>query len=277
MFVSGNKYLLRFFCIAVLAIAGCAQQSSSTFAAKTEAVRLPASAPEVLIEPERTSVKALLPDAKAITIENDFGDVRLRFGGYAHAFEVTAVAQAPDTASFPKLRFDEQSGLVSTYSDVTAVRGQRIDIVVFVPAKSPVKVRTLAGLIEARGLTSDIELLSNSGNLTARSITGAIIAETSAGSVEMSIADGATEKPQRITTSTGQIVLSFGAKANALIKLATSSLFGSEFSLDVSHHDGQEPNKTAVVKLGSAQNLIEVRSKRGEIRLFRRQDFQEVQ
>ncbi len=276
MFESKNNYLAWFVLLIAATFAGCAQSPSTaqTTSSFKTADAVPASA---VIEPQRTSIKAVLPEGKAIAVENDFGDVRLRFGGYEHAFEVTAVAQAPDATAFPKLKFDESNGLLQTYSDVPPVRGQRIDIVVFVPAKSPIKVRTVAGLIEARGLSSDIDLLSNSGNLTARSVTGAIRAETVGGSVEMSIVDGATEKPQRIATSTGQIVLSFGSKANALLQLATSSLFGSEYSLEVAHHDGKEPNKTAVAKLGAAQFPIEVTSKRGEIRLFRRQDFQEAQ
>jgi hypothetical protein len=227
-------------------------------------------------EPQRVGAKFNLPQGKALRIRNDLGDVRLRFGGYEHQLEVHSVAQAPKGASFASWRFDEATGaLEAALIDATPiVKGQRIDVTVWIPKGHSVQIDTLAGLIEVRGLKSDVVVRSNSGAIAVRGIEGALDLQTGAGSIEASITEFNSPKLQRLVTSTGVITAAFAPKFVGDLTLATSGLFASEFSLIVSPQAGQEPNKTATVRIGEgvssiSGNQFEIGSKRGEIRIYR--------
>jgi hypothetical protein len=227
-------------------------------------------------EPKRVGAKFNLAEAKPLRIRNDLGDVRLRFGGFEHQLEVHSVAQAPNGASFASWRFDEATGLLDTALVDTKpiVKGQRIDVTAWIPKGHAVQIDTLGGLIEVRGLKSDVVVRSNSGAITVRGVEGSLDLQTGAGSIEASITEFNSPKLQRLVTSTGVITAAFAPKFVGDLTLATSGLFASEFSLIVSPQAGQEPNKTAKVRIGedlsiNRGNQFEIGSKRGEIRMYR--------
>ncbi len=235
-------------------------------------------------EPTRSEVKAVLTIGQALQIHNEFGDVRLRFGGFEHGVLVTAVAQSPIGSAMPVVSFDQASGAVRTaLPDArAAVLGQRIDLVVWAPEKHAIKVNTLRGLVEIRGVHSDVVVRSDSGDITARGVQGALDIETGSGAIEAAISDHPVNAAQRAVTRTGTIIVSFGPKLIAELALATSALIATEFSVQITPKPGAEPNKTGVVRIGTAKsgyatNKIEISSKRGEIRLFRRQAFVEAE
>jgi hypothetical protein len=278
-------------CLGVfVALAGCVAGGAPEAPRKTQSVPTmpPAGAPSAraelkyAAEPTRSEVKAVLTVGQALQIQNDFGDVRLRFGGFEHGVLVTAVAQAPIGSAMPVVGFDQASGIVRTaLPDArAAVLGQRIDLVVWAPEKHNIKVNTLRGLVEIRGVHSDVTVRSSSGDITARGVQGALDIETGSGAIEAAFSDHAIAAVQRAVTRTGAIVVSFGPKLNAELALATSALIATEYSVEITQKPGEEPNKTGVVKIGVgknglAANKIEISSKRGELRLFRRQAFVE--
>jgi hypothetical protein len=281
---SSTKFLnLLIFVALQCGFLGCANSTRTVSASaavtpptKVEAV---ADAPRFPEEPTRLSEKRTLSKALPVSIQNDFGDVRLRFGGFADVLEVSAVAQAPIGSATPLLHFDEQTGVLSTRlpAGTAPVKGQRIDVVVFAPLGHLLSANTLTGLIEARGVRGDVSVTSLSGAITARGVQGAIRAQTGSGSIEVNFVDGVAGA-QSLRTSTGQITAAFGPKANVQLALATSGLFASEFSLVVTPKSGQEPNKTATASLGPGGTTvgnIEISSKRGELRLYHRQEFVE--
>ena len=233
-------------------------------------------------EPTRSAIKHMVLAGKPITVVNEFGEVRIRFGGFANELEATAVAQSPIGSAMPVMQFDEQTATLITQLPPIApgngvasqlAEGQRIDITLFVPEKHDLSIRTLRGLIEVRGLRGNLQARSVSGDLLLRGITGALDVETGSGLVEAAFADQATAAAQRVVTSTGAISVSFGPNYDAALSLATSGLFATEYSLSVVTQPGAEPNKAASVTLGRGVNPIEIRSKRGDVRLFRRSVF----
>ena len=272
------------------ALAGCVTKP----AARTESTKAQAVAStrsQYAAEPTRTNIKGVLPANLALKITNDFGEVRLRFGGFEHAFEVTAVAQAPIGQAMPGVRFDAQSGVIATFLPVgtAAALGQRIDIVVFVPEKHDVQVSTLRGMVEIRSLRSAVTVRSDSGNIAARGVQAAMDLQTGSGSIDVSLNDVPLNTQQRFNTRTGVITASFGPAQVAELALSTSALIATEFSVEISERPGEEPNKTGVVRLAGvangvaanpqelltaqAKNKIELSSKRGELRLYRRQAY----
>lgn len=257
----------------------------------TKAESVAATRPQYAAEPTRTSIKEVLPAGLALKISNDFGEVRLRFGGFEHALEVTSVAQAPIGQTMPRVRFDAPSGVVSTFlpAETAAALGQRIDIVVFVPEKHDVQVSTLRGMVEIRSLRSAVTVRSDSGNIAARGVQAALDLQTGSGSIDVALNDVPLNAQQRFNTRTGVITVSFGPAQVAELALSTSALIATEFSVEITERAGEEPNKVGVVRLAGlannvaanpqellavqAKNKIELSSKRGELRLYRRQVY----
>ena len=78
---------------------------------------------------------------------------------------------------------------------------------------------------------------------------------------------------QRLATSTGDINIAVDDRLDAELDMATSALFGTEYSLKVARLTGQEPNKRARVVIGDDASRLVVESRRGQIRLSRRASF----
>ena len=221
----------------------------------------------------RQDVSATLNAAQPVAIDNPYGDVRLRFGGYKDEIEIHAVAQKPDKASSIVLLPGTVDG---TYRiaprlppDTLIVDGQRLDLVVFIPLGHAVSARTESGMIESRGIRAAIDLRSTSGNIAIRGTKGEIHAQTGPGTIEASLLHAPSGSHQRIATSTGSIVLAVNDDLDARVQMSTSALFATEYSLQIERLTGQEPNKRAIASIGEPKSEVVVESRRGEIRLQR--------
>jgi len=256
------------FAAALAVLSGCAHVSPGA---------PPASARDATAAPERRDFGATLADGQAVAIDNPYGDVRLRFGGYAHALEIHVVLQQPATAAPIAL---QPAADASGYrfaprlpAGAVLAEGQRVDVVALVPEGHPVRVRTEKGLIESRGVRGDVDLESVSGDIAIRGTQGRVTARTGAGAIEASFNAAPKASRQRLETTTGNIVLAVDDRLDAALELATSGVFATEYSLEVEHLAGREPNKRARAVVGAERARIDVQSRRGEIRLLRRSAF----
>lgn len=254
-----------------LIAAGCAQQPVAPSAPVTTE---PSAITEAVIEREVGT--QVLPAKQTVLIDNPYGDVRVRFGGYESLLEWRTVAQ--NGAAAHKIAVNGTAG--DSYvvrarlpDGVTLATAQRVDITVYVPKDHDVEVVTERGLIEARGLQSNLKARSAGGDITFRGIKGLIDVETGSGLVEGQINAAPGNSQQRVATTTGNIILGLVEDLNATLNLATSGVFATEFSLRIDPQTGQEPNKSALAVIGKPESNIEVVSKRGEIRLLRRKQF----
>lgn len=255
----------------VLAVSGCAQQPvapSATPVAEASAM------PEGTIE--RTVDTHELAAKQPIRIDNPYGDVRVRFGGYESTLEWRTVAQNGDAAD--KIAVNGSSAdsfLISARlpQGVTLAPGQRIEITAYVPVGHDLEVITERGLIEVRGLKGSLKARSVAGNIVFRGIEGLVDVETGAGNIEGQLDPVPAGSRQRIATSTGNILLGLVEGLNAQLAMASSGVFATEFSVKIDPQPGQEPNKSAVAVIGKPESNVEVVSKRGEIRLLRRLEY----
>lgn len=254
-----------------LALTGCAQQPVTT-ASSVNAE--PAAMADAKVE--RAVAIQALPAKQPIKIDNPYGDVRLRFGGYESKLEWRTVAQNGTADSKISVSGDSDGAFVVRArlpEGVTLAAAQRVDITAYVPQDHDVEVVTERGLIEARGLHANLKARSTAGDITFRGIKGLVDVETASGSIEGQIDAAPGNSQQRVATSTGAIILGLVEGLNATLNLATSGVFATEFSLAIDPQPGQEPNNTAHAVIGKPESNIEVVSKRGEIRLLRRMQF----
>jgi hypothetical protein len=259
-------------------LAACASAPDAERAAApadTQDIVIPAAQGELDRETRIESLPAGLP----IRVLNPFGDVRVRFGGYESKLEWRFVAQNPEGApplSVETAVRDAFSLAVSLPPGATQRADQRLDLTLYIAEKHDLAIETQAGLIEVRGLRADLSARSRAGNISFRGITGRIDVHTDSGAIEGQFEGPLPGSTQRVETATGNIVLGLSDRLNARLMLASSAPFATDFSIAVEPQPGQEPNKRGSAELGKPESTIEVFSKRGELRLLRRVEFQDA-
>jgi len=272
-FFGGYMAVLRWGIASLLLMTtGCAQQPVIVVASEqaTSSIELTEASIERSVETQ------LLPAKQTIRIDNPFGDVRVRFGGYESTVEWRTVAQnAGASNKIAVTGGGDETFLISARlpDGVALAPGQRIEITAYVPIGHDLDIITERGLIEARGVQANFRARSVAGNIAFRGISGLIDVETGTGNIEGQIDKASAATQQRVATSTGNIVLGLVVDLNATLKLATSGVFATEFSVNIDPQAGAEPNKIGHAVIGKPEANIEVVSKRGEIRLLRRLEF----
>lgn len=241
----------------------------------------PQQSAETAPEPKRLDLAATVPAGKPVHVENPYGNVYLRFGGYRHAVDIHATLQQPHGAPPLTLHRGHEGGryLIAPRLPAGAMLAptQRMDVVVYVAQGHAITARTQAGDIEARGVKSDLDLKTVGGSIAARGIDGTVQAEAREGSIEVTFAKPVRPgSKQRFATTTGSITVGVTDRLDAAISMATSGVFATEYSIDVTHDDGKEPNKSARAIIGAPEAGITLESRRGDIRLLRRAVYLEV-
>jgi hypothetical protein len=238
---------------------------------------------QTMREPLRRDDSFKLPAGQAIHVDNRYGSVYMRFGGYEDQLDIRSTVQQPDGAAtivFQPAANDGRFEVVPRLPEgVALAEGQRIDLVLYVPKDHAVTVRTLFGTIESRGVKSDLDLGTDSGEIAVRGTAGTVQARTNEGRIEVTLEDGARPgSVQRLASRTGSIAINVSDRLDAEVKLSTSHQFSTDYSLTVEHRDSEEPNKvaTAVVgtpKSGKDKAQVVLESLVGEVRLLRKGVF----
>ena len=152
-----------------------------------------------------------VPEGKPIIIKNVFGNIRTRFAENK-TVELSASIQKhqkdPDRAHI-SIELKEDALWIEVVflpnpdqKRDTAIAGmdrRRVDLTVFIPENSFVQLETVKGLIEAKGLKSDVEARSDRGDLHI-STQGHITARTQQGNIEVIFKREPSTGPYRLET-----------------------------------------------------------------------------
>ena len=245
-----------------------------------------AVAQEVLQPPgfeiERVSWVGEVAAGRGITVRNQFGDVRARFGGYDGKVEILASLQHfADEGARLQVETDEAAtGLTVTVGyrtddgELATARdpGQRKrgDLVVFVPRDATLVVSTDHGLVDLRGLRSNVHATTVSGDIRTRKIEGELDLDTGSGDVVALLEAWHTARTHALVSGSGDLSVVFGGEVNAVIRVATSGLISTDFSLRVEHRSGQRPVRRGDTLVGKGSSTVTVRSDAGHVRLVRK-------
>lgn len=258
-----------------MALAALSMGLSTPLLAKSPPAPVEQPGKVTMADPVRLDQKSKLTAGQPIEVNNPLGNVHLRFGGYEHELEIHAVAQFPVGGKPAGVKVERRAGKVfvsPTLDRKTPASGQRIDLTLYIPKGHALKVRT-TGLIESRGLQSDVDFGTGEGAITGRGLQGSVIAQTTTGDISLWMEPAPAGSRQRFQTVTGSITLGLPETFNARLALKTSGVFGTEYSLDVTPLRGQEPNKSARTIVGDDKAEVVVESRRGDIRLLRNATF----
>ena len=229
----------------------------------------------------RDSWSGPISSGSAVLINNPYGDIRLRHGGSEDNLEVATILQqlsidgsklvleveiTDDTAEVTIVRYD-----IAGKPAPEVPRGDkaRADLAVLVPLGATTRAETTSGLIDARGVRTDIDLHTAGGTIRVAENRGRITVHSERGVTEITLKTGVTKESQKFSSITGPITV-FTSSTNDLdVTMATSGAFITDFSLAVEHHDHEEPNKVAKTVLGRGGVSLEMTSKRGDLGLRR--------
>jgi hypothetical protein len=216
-----------------------------------------------------------------IRVVNPFGDIRLRHGEADQQLEVAAVLQqlavdgarlsldvdvSGDAVEVSIIRYDYQGNPVT---EVPRGDLARADLAVMVPDGGTVQAETTAGLLECRGVRADLDLRTDRGTIQAAGNRGAITAHSNSGAMEITLEPGATRAAQTLTSDTGEIVVLTPPSNDIDVTMTTSGSFTTDFSLEVEHRDGTEPDKIATATIGEGGAALNMSSRRGDLTLHR--------
>jgi hypothetical protein len=227
----------------------------------------------------RSDITAMLPAEQAVTIDNPYGDVHVRFGGFEHRIECHLVLQEPEGSAHielkPQARDGERRYLLAARLPKGAIlrEGQRLDLSVLLAEDHDLRVRTEHGFIDVHGVRADVDLASVDGNIEVRGVRGSIQAQTGSGMIEAALGKAPRNSTQRLATTTGDIRVGVDDHLDAELAMSTANQFATDYSLTVTRRTGEERNKLAQAVIGENHARIVLESARGEIRLLRRARF----
>lgn len=239
-----------------------AQQPASRPAKTTPAA--PANPPVGLIQKQTRIVSSKAP---RVRIDNPYGDVRLRFGGYSSDMEVLSITQTLDG----NLTLNISSDATADHLQVRPVEKDnspaksRIDLVVMVPKGKSVDVATTHGLVEAKGLTNDVNIRTTSGRIRLNKNKAAIQASSESGGIAAVLSKGVTEKEQVFASKTGSVEIWLAEDDKASVSMHTSGDLITHFSLTVERNPHEEPDKKATARINGGGHSVVLKSRRGNL------------
>ncbi len=210
-----------------------------------------------------------------LQIRNDFGDIRARFTE-ERKLEAWAVVQRLDPGSegvgFTVERRGDTIALAVAYPpgrirdrdpDPPRDSFDRLDLTVFIPEGVSLGAETLRGMVEARGLRSQLTARTQGGDIFAAT-SGTIQASSSSGAITAFVAATPTQplRPFLFQSASGPMTLTLSPGADLAIELHTAGVVTSWFPLE--RHRGPAGNR-ARARLGHGRLPLLAVSETGPI------------
>lgn len=258
-----------------------------------QAVGRSAGAPATIppLEPQRWDWEGKVSPGLGVRVENLYGDVRARFGGYEGVVEIHSVIQNlhpqdPPLKVLPEsgsagltIRVVRDSGPSGITSAIALTPGgkreegsDRVDLVVRIPKGASFTAITRTGAIEAKGLQSDVTAESESGAIVVREVTGLVKTTNRYGNTEVVLEPPPPASEQVLESLTGDLSLTLPASANVTVVAKTSAWFSTDVSLDIVRKQREEPSKTATARVGKGSARLLLKTKRGGIQILQMDD-----
>jgi hypothetical protein len=206
-----------------------------------------------------------LAPASGVEVVNPYGDVRARATAGGEV-EVSAMIQRRTSDAAPDVKLGRRRGRLTievVYPPGPRGEPSRVDLAVFVPEGAPLGVRTRDGLIEARGLASDVDLRSAGGDVVLQTSGTARVA-AGRGSISAELRGGRWERTPRLATRDGDITLRLPAGADARVRIRAPG----EISVQAPASLKRRPFRRAVVTLGGGGQPLCLQTRRGGVTLL---------
>ncbi len=216
--------------------------------------------------------------ARTIEVRNDYGDIRARCAG--QQVEVSAVIQTqaldPYTAD---IGIGERAGRMVIQVELARRGGagedgelqpkirRRVDMTVFIPPGAELRAHTLGGLIEARGLKSNVIAESTSGDIFI-SATGYVRARSERGAITVHLHAAAWPEAPSFETVSSDVAVWLPPDADAVVEARTAGEITTDYSISI-RPLGTGTRKHAVATIGGGKHPLFITSEIGKIKILR--------
>ncbi len=212
-----------------------------------------------------TADAALSGAIRLLVVRNDYGDVRARFAGDGlvnlHAV-IQRLGSDPDVGV--NVERHGEALVVSVVSppgrvsvepaELPKTAVDRVDLVVYVPAQAALDVEARRGMVEARGLKSDVRAATLDGELRVAT-SAAVEAVSRGGAVTVAMGrDGSG--PRRAESGRGTVWLSLPGDGDFRLQVEAGGELSSEIELQPGEAAAGRRRGTAVLGKGSQPVVV---------------------
>lgn len=214
---------------------------------------------------------------RVLEVHNDHGDIRARFTA-ERRLEAFAVIQRLDPGAtgvgFTVERRGAVVALTATYPpgriqdadpDPPKAAFDRLDLTVFLPEGVALGAQTLRGMVEGRGLKSDVTATTLAGSVFL-STTGAVRVRTGSGEITALLVPAREAGLLLFESQSGPISISLPARVDANVRVETEGPVASDFGL-AARRRGGTPRLEG--KLGRGGRALFVFSATGRVEIRR--------
>lgn len=213
---------------------------------------------------------------RAIEVRNDYGDIRARLTQDRRIEAWGMIQRLGRGAEGVGLTVERRGGVVAllvacsgriqdALADPPKDSVDRLDLTVFVPAGVALGAQTLRGIVEARGLRSDVTAATLEGSIFVAT-TGSVQARSEGGALTVVLEAEAGTRPLVMETVSGPIDLTLPAGVDLEVRAETAASLTSAFPLRYRRTSGR---RRATGTIGRPLRDLLVRSERGEVILRR--------
>lgn len=228
---------------------------------------------------ERFRWQGPLGSTQTIEIRNDYGDIRTRSAGNQEV-EISAVIQQQSVDPYTaNILVGDRVGHMVIQVELTKSDGadedeelrqrirRRVDMTVFIPPGAELRARTLGGLIEARGLESNVIAESTSGDVFISTI-GHARARSERGAITVHLRGAAWPEAPRFETVSGDVAVWLPPDADAVVEAETAGEITTDYSISI-RPLGTGTRKHAVATIGNGRHQLFITSGIGKIKILR--------
>ncbi len=229
---------------------------------------------------EKFNWQGPIGEGRALEITNDLGDVRARLSSDDQIYVSAVIQRHRDDPHEADVRIGEHDGRMTieptfatqqSFDPEVLTEGmerRRIDLTVIVPLGARLEVRTRGGLIEAKGLESDVVASSTSGDVVV-SILGSLQAHTERGEITATFKGTEWQEAPSLTTLTGDVSVWLPADADATVRAETSGLITTDYSIEIDSEPPPSEKKSATARIGKGRHELSIESTKGSVRILR--------
>jgi len=225
-------------------------------------------------EHQRTEHRHMLAAGHSVSISNPFGDIRVRNVPDREVWVIAHVQRQKGESGLARISLTEKAdrlavAVVFPESGTNPHDGKshRADITVMVPKGAKIEITGRKGLIEGKGLESDVHAETEFGNITL-STSGTIFAKCRQGQVRAIFENTRWSTPPLLENIHGEIDIFLPEQANVTVAAATGGTITTDYSIEIKNAPGKK-EKSGQIVLGDGKANLTVASTYGNIKILR--------
>lgn len=220
---------------------------------------------------------------ESIEIKNIFGNVRTRSTANSDLSIFAVIQQHQQDKQEFEIKTSRGNNKLlveviykedASQSGIPDADKRRIDIALFVPAKTPLIIGTDDGLAEVKGHKAAVKVVTKTGNIYVKT-KKMVEAQSASGNIHATFKQSTWKYASKLTTYSGEIRVVMPGDPNVLVDVETAGQITTDYSMQIIPTPGSS-HKKALAKVGEGGQTLTVNSITGPVVLFRMVEMLDV-